>query len=126
MITPVRVQLSRAKGWRMPSNTVKVDRSTKWGNPARIGELGCTTADSAVMAYRNWLTAGPKSLLSFRSPPKITEVIKDLRGKNLACWCAILDKHGEYIPCHADVLLAIANGMTCEEVRDENIRRATR
>lgn len=27
----------------------------------------------------------------------------DLRGKNLACWCA-LDK-----PCHADVLLELAN-----------------
>ena len=30
---PKRIQLSRKKGWRMPPNTVKVDRSTKWGNP---------------------------------------------------------------------------------------------
>jgi hypothetical protein len=29
-----------------------------------------------------------------------------LRGKNLACWC----KLGE--PCHADVLLELANGKT--------------
>jgi len=28
-----RIQLSRAKGWRMPSNTAKVDRTTKCGNP---------------------------------------------------------------------------------------------
>jgi hypothetical protein len=29
--------------------------------------------------------------------------LSDLRGKNLACWC----KQG--IPCHADVLLELAN-----------------
>src|SRR4051812_49296276 len=28
-----RVQLSRRAGWRMPPNTVKVDRTTQWGNP---------------------------------------------------------------------------------------------
>lgn len=35
--------------------------------------------------------------------PSIMEILKELRGKNLACWCA-LDQ-----PCHADVLLEIAN-----------------
>jgi hypothetical protein len=35
--------------------------------------------------------------------PSITEIIEALRGKNLACFCA-LDQ-----PCHADVLLEIAN-----------------
>ena len=29
---PVRVQLRRTKGWRMPENTVKVDRTTRYGN----------------------------------------------------------------------------------------------
>lgn len=37
---PVRVKLSRAKGWRMPENTVKVDRTTKWGNPFVVGKPG--------------------------------------------------------------------------------------
>jgi len=32
---PIRITLSRAKGWRMPENTVKVDRSTIFGNPWR-------------------------------------------------------------------------------------------
>ena len=32
------------------------------------------------------------------------EIRRGLRGKNLACWCA----QGQ--PCHADVLLEIANG----------------
>ncbi|SFF27693.1 DUF4326 domain-containing protein [Nitrosomonas sp. Nm166] len=34
---PRRVQLKRVKGWRMPENTVKVDRTTKWGNPFAPG-----------------------------------------------------------------------------------------
>ena len=37
---PIRVQLSRAKGWRMPENTVRVDRATKWGNPFVVGKPG--------------------------------------------------------------------------------------
>jgi hypothetical protein len=35
--------------------------------------------------------------------PSKADIVKELRGKNLACWC----KLGE--PCHADVLLEIAN-----------------
>ena len=31
------------------------------------------------------------------------DTLAELRGKNLACWCA-LDQ-----PCHADVLLELAN-----------------
>ena len=33
---PVRVRLSRKKGWRKPPNTVVVSRPTKWGNPFSI------------------------------------------------------------------------------------------
>ena len=36
--TPYRVRLQRTKGWRMPPNTVKVDRTTRWGNPFRVGQ----------------------------------------------------------------------------------------
>jgi hypothetical protein len=32
-----------------------------------------------------------------------------LRGKNLACWCPLTDKEGKPVPCHADVLLELAN-----------------
>lgn len=70
---PERVQLSRRKGWRMPPNTVKVARPTRWGNPVRVGELGCASNESAIAAYRRWLTAGPASLLSFREPPRVTD-----------------------------------------------------
>lgn len=100
MSAPIRVRLSRAKGWRMPENTVKVDRSTKWGNPFRVGEpyetvaagpLVCTSAAEAVRLF---------------TPCAYTrrqEIVAELRGKNLACWCQIGS------PCHADVLLDLAN-----------------
>lgn len=89
---PVRVQLSRKKGWRMPPNTVKVTRPGRWGNPFRVA--GAYTAAHAVADYKAQLLSDPR---------KIDEVIAHLRGKNLACWCA-LDQ-----PCHADVLLKVAN-----------------
>lgn len=105
MTGPVRVQLSRAKGWRMPPNTVKVDRSTKWGNPFRVGDvkhfglpfsgrdMRIETAEDACRLFRS-------HMFNIRSS---VDLIAPLRGKNLACWCK-LDQ-----PCHADVLLELAN-----------------
>jgi hypothetical protein len=89
---PHRVQLSRKKGWKMPANTVKVDRSTEWGNPYGVGP-GQTAAES-VAKFRAYMLRRPSWILAAK---------QQLRGKNLACWCA-LDQ-----PCHADVLLEIAN-----------------
>jgi len=54
-----------------------------------------------VYAYRR--NAGMWALI-------LPELIEPLRGKNLACWCR-LDQ-----PCHADVLLKIANAPACEAV----------
>jgi hypothetical protein len=89
---PVRIQLKRTKGWRLPANTVKVDRSTPYGNPYRIGPS--FDRESAVSAFRGYLGERLASDPDFLEP---------LRGKNLACWCA----PGEI--CHADVLLEKAN-----------------
>ncbi len=47
---PKRIQRSRAKGWRMPPNTVYVGRPSLFGNPF-IGD-----AAACVDAYRMWLT----------------------------------------------------------------------
>jgi hypothetical protein len=112
-MTPERIQLSRAKGWRMPPNTVKVDRTTKWGNPFRdygppvkhllevwgwkLRNWGeeCGTAEEAVQRFRACVAFDGASIALAR---------KELRGNNLACWCP------PGAPCHADVLLEIANG----------------
>lgn len=105
---PTRVQLSRAKGWRMPPNTVKVDCSTRWGNPYKVhGDGYPMTPEVAVMMFQGLLDnfggfvaspAGQGSMFT-----KIEDIKRELRGKSLACWCPI----GR--PCHADVLLRVAN-----------------
>lgn len=86
---PRRIRLSRAAGWRMPENTVKVDRSTPWGNPFVPG------APPADLTLYECLAKFERHALTLDLAP--------LRGKNLACWC----KEGQ--PCHADILLRMAN-----------------
>jgi hypothetical protein len=118
---PVRVQLSRAKGWRMPPNTMSVARPGPWGNPFKVGaaiESGYATAETAqafvVECFGDWLGPtqsgrdwwqGPES---DRRKKFFAEEIGQLRGKNLACWC----KLGS--PCHADVLLKLANPLPAD------------
>ena len=96
---PKRIQRQRTKGWRMPAGVVYVGRPTKWGNP---WPLALCDGDRmlALQRYRFWLKRGGLVLGSL--PPQPCE-IRQLRGKDLACWCPL----GQ--PCHADVLLELAN-----------------
>lgn len=111
---PIRIQLSRRNGWRMPENTVKVDRSTKWGNPfVRNGDGMAMSKEVSVATFRRLLLdegawwpiplPWPAGRIPSTPPTTIADVVAELRGKNLACWC----KPGE--ACHADVLLEFAN-----------------
>ena len=98
---PSRVTLSRTKGWKMPPNTVKVARPSIWGNPFHIPQdHPWKDAAWAVLQFSFWINR-LKTFAEHRSPPTPIQ-ITELRGKNLACWC----KEG---PCHADVLLELAN-----------------
>lgn len=134
---PRRVQLSRAKGWRKPPNTVVVARPSRWGNwyiittpfgmypneryttdkrtllVAAVDKRGHFTgsrwsgfnsrseaAEFAVDLYRRALIA---TYVLPDGPLDRDFYLGELRGKNLACWCP-LDQ-----PCHADVLLELAN-----------------
>lgn len=89
---PKRIQRKRAKGWRTPPNTVYVGRPTKWGNPVNWKETG---RQEAVWWYKRMIYEGYLNIVPLA---KI-----ELRGKNLSCFCP-LDE-----PCHADILLEIAN-----------------
>lgn len=135
---PQRIQLSRARGWRMPENTVKVTRPGRWGNPFNLRHSShCWTAlahgfkadrlgrqAASVAIFRAWLLNGKADgvecgfyaekdgethlivaspAVEAKEPPTVAEIREHLAGKNLACWCR-LDE-----PCHADVLLAVAN-----------------
>ena len=95
---PKRIQRRRTKGWKMPPNTVYVGRPGMFGNPFKINDG--FTREEAVARFRK--------TLEWRTQWK-QEIQWALRGKDLACWCPLVDKDGNPVPCHADVLLEIAN-----------------
>lgn len=116
--TPQRIQRKRTKGWKMPPNTVSVTRPSIFGNPFPSDISG--PAD-AVDRFRRWATGNMSALEMSQSSRSdrwsggnssvnlvdvrrwMRDEMPKLRGKNLACFCA-LDA-----PCHADVLLELAN-----------------
>jgi hypothetical protein len=103
---PIRVQLSRKKGWRLPANTMVVARGPgrKWGNPFKIRGSAPSGADSAKLArseatekFWQWIASDPKGR------QLAAEAKVELRGKNVACWCKLVEE------CHGDVWLKVAN-----------------
>jgi hypothetical protein len=98
-MTPRRIQRRRTAGWRMPAGAVYVGRPGRWGNPFPAGPTPDGRA-AAVAAYRAWIAGRPDLIAAAR---------RELAGRDLACWCP----PGQ--PCHADVLLTIANPEPSEE-----------
>jgi hypothetical protein len=111
--TPRRIQLTRIKGSRLPANTVKVDRSTRWGNPFHThGDGYPMDRAAAVAAFEHHLTTSGAFLTGARFPvTTLADIRTQLRGKNLACWCPLPDL-GEADLCHGAVLLRLANEPT--------------
>jgi hypothetical protein len=120
---PERIQLQRAKGWVKPPDAVVVARPSKWGNPFRVVraqshrdgpfdmwavtyptddrwlvrfDLVADARADAVDRYRRNVLDGDQSFVAL--------LRAELAGHDLACWCP-MDQ-----PCHADVLLELANG----------------
>lgn len=117
---PQRIQLRRTKGWRKPEGAIVVARPTRWGNPFRMVAPEIVADDGggswwapegarqvAVDLYRQLILTGEagtiRALTDARVRPSLQEIRKVLAGRDLACWCP-LDQ-----PCHADVLLELAN-----------------
>ena len=109
--TPRRVQMRRSAGWRKPAGVVYVGRPTQWGNPYRVGGRahGALDPATAVAHYRDALLKGE---LLARDGTALIDQLPALRGRDLGCWCD-LDK-----PCHADVLLELANRSSFGEEGD--------
>lgn len=102
-MTPRRIVRKRHKGWQKPENTVDVTRPGRWGNPFKVGEFSPLLsnpigAEGAVGLFKDML-ADPEAREICKYPTDLTA----LKGKNLMCWCPA------GMPCHADVLLEIAN-----------------
>ena len=98
---PKRIQMSRQRPWRADNpDAVKVDRSTKWGNPWIVLAPGGRRL--MVQRFAEMFSTDEEARLAF-GYPDVETIRAELAGRDLACWCS-LDQ-----TCHADVLLAIAN-----------------
>ena len=129
-----RIQRQRRKGFKLPAGTMFVGRPTIWGNPFVAGKpcgifkaphglngsdetiIESLTLDQCLEFYRTLVIGciqpemhpyGHDWYRNFKAkthgahPSEWARSI--LRGCDLACWCP-LDQ-----PCHADILLEIAN-----------------
>lgn len=141
---PRRIQLSRAKGWRMPENTVKVDRSTRFGNPFLcIRPYGCPhspdydhghredgtpSMSCCVDTFRLWCEQGLRGEESrlIGNGGGIRAALM-AAGGNVERTKLVESLHllrGKNLACwcrpgercHADVLLELANAPTCQAV----------
>ena len=115
---PVRLQRSRRKGSKLTSPNglpvVCVTRGTRFGNPFTpkgCRDAGYTGTDAEIKArcvgaFKGWLGPHWRNNWDGEESEKARDALlaglPSLRGKNLACWCG----KG---PCHADVLLELAN-----------------
>lgn len=142
MSAPVRLQLSRAKGFNLQALSIstnelaaiKVDRGSPFGNHYRVDRARYASDDPWIVGERGTIIAqfaskaqaienavhrfeadvtqtGPHNHRLIEPVPTPVDIIKALRGRNLACWCEPSS------PCHADVLLRVANGPLCEAIR---------
>ena len=128
---PERIQRQRTKGWRKPEGAIYVGRPTIWGNPWRVpiilegpptyrrpplhalapfeyqwGRVDVSiTPWLAVALYDTWIHAEGRAAV----------VREHLRGHDLVCWCPLTvfdpwaDRMVGGVPCHADILLEVAN-----------------
>lgn len=116
---PARLRLSRAKGFDLQRasrdlnglSATSVARPGRWGNPFVTGRDGTRAECVELFAMlcagylcftaRTGIEPQEASMTAIRRDGR-----RSLRGRNLACWCS-LDG-----PCHADVLLSVADTPT--------------
>ncbi|MEU9014282.1 DUF4326 domain-containing protein [Streptomyces sp. NPDC048479] len=121
--TPERIQRKRTAGWK--ANGAKyVGRGTQWGNPWAVAKTRkgwavnwagqgqarpdwTANTDSrhaahvmAVGLYREFI----KATVGYAVRARV-----ELAGRDLMCWCPLVDDDGAPVPCHASVLLQLAN-----------------
>jgi hypothetical protein len=124
MTSPTRLRLSRAKGFDLTAHSrdtngleaVNVARPGPWGNPFIIGRDGdrsrCVQMHRHLMGGLIAISANVTTANQHAAYAYAEAHLPELTGKNLACWCPL-----DGGPCHADILLELANMPVCMEVR---------
>lgn len=76
---------------KIPKDAIYIGRPSKWGNPFILHSE--YQREEILIKYLAWIDSNPK----FKA-----EIIRELKGRDLVCWCS---------PklCHGDVLIRIAN-----------------
>lgn len=133
MTEPVRLQRQRTKGFDLQAESLRlnglpcvvVTRPGRWGNMFNVwcdddrlwtvSQGGChwkpeenTEASAEKLAVEKFRAEiypdGPQHFRGFNPPPKHSDIVKGLRGRNIACFCNV-----DSLFCHGDVLLDLAN-----------------
>lgn len=116
-----REQRKRTKGYKMPKNCKYVGRPTAWGNPFKLtpdGWIMCKSINRKILdpwiywsatggfcltdiveLYECWIKGELHEHSCLLTPPDI----KELKGKDLACFCSLSS------PCHVDILIKLLN-----------------
>ena len=125
---PKRIQRSRARGWRM-GDAIYVGRGSRWGNPFSVDVIGHAVAcglmtyglpgggeDESILGSQDWALFEAeiavklyRRFLELLPEDRRNALIAPLRDHDLACWCSLTTPEGKPVPCHADVLLKLAN-----------------
>ena len=134
MTTPVRLRLSRAKGFSLQALSlatnglpaVNVARPGPFGNLWRVGDPVYDGITSRKRAHG--LTQQEAVDRHARScAGDMGATINALRGKNLACWCRLCPAHAmtglpfdqecaDCEPCHGTTLGRVSNCPICEGI----------
>jgi hypothetical protein len=78
-------------GWKTDDQFVYIGRPGPWGNPFTVQEYG---REGCIEMFRAYLDANPF----------LKELVPDLKGKTLVCYC-------KPQACHGDVLVALVEGV---------------
>lgn len=105
----IRPKYNNLKEWMDDSNNVYIGRKgivfingerypkkdSIWANPFRIDKIN--TREDVIYQYENYLKDKiDKNIIT-------TEMIKNLKGKNLGCWC--VEDNICYPRCHGDIII---------------------
>jgi len=106
---PTRIQRKRTYGFRLPPNTVCVNRGTKWGNPFKVADYG---REEAIQMFRDCLLNASmcyiyldikKAWIQYNRFLWMANNMDIIRNADyVACFCPL------YAACHGDVLIEMA------------------